>query len=938
MRPLRLWGPTAIAIVLASGVSTSARQPCTASSVPIPVTRANVALTETQEVYLGDAVAEHLERTYNIVRGEANDYLQRLGDRIVAELPPSGLQFRFTLVNMPEANAFATPGGRVYVSRKLVAFTRNEDELAGVVGHEIGHIITRQIAADFTAAFRRRLRVTSFGDREDIFEKYHRLVAATSVAASDRGHVGDDQYEADRVALLAVARAGFSPDAYVELWDRFNETNHNTGNLLSDLLGETRPASKRLREMLHSMNKVAAGCRAVTARSSEAFTSWQKRVIESRGDSEMSATRAVVREQRLEPPLHSDITALKFSPDGRYVLAQDDSSIYVLSRQPLAVLFRIDADDAQPAQFTPDSTKVVFSTSALRVEWWNIASHSHDGTFELVARDGAIESALSPDGRWFAYVNLAPAVGTFRIHLMDVQTGVDVFEKKISSVEGMYMVQYSRSLQDLEVFQLAFSPDGRYFVAGANSHVVAVDLSSKTDVKLADSVRDAFQRRFAFLGTDRLVTVDTKHPEQSAILRFPSGERLKTLTLAGRVTAATHGESLVVRPIQDWPVGLLDLTAGRITMAAKTPALDVYDDARVSELPNGDVGLFRGLTREPEASVTLPVSPLGALRGAGVSADLARVALSGRERGGVWDTVTGRRITHIRGFQGADIENPSTLYADFPARKEIRDGKLTLIDRMIARVDLTTGTSAGVLTIGAAAADLKSHYYVTLTPEQPDDWNRNITLEVRDIATSTVLWTRRFLNQPPWLFYDLASGRLVFEWDISSAEARAQIKADANLRAALDAPEMKVGASLLEVIELQDGKPAGRLLVSTGRTAAEDELGYYIRRIQAVASSGDVVVVLDRNNQAIVYSLSAGKRIGTLFGRFAVVSDAAGLLALQNAAGELQFYDSKTAARKADVHLGSPVRLARFSADGRQLLVVTADQVARLLDIEALSR
>jgi len=67
----------------------------------------------------------------------------------------------------------------------------------------------------------------------------------------------------------------------------------------------------------------------------------------------------------------------------------------------------------------------------------------------------------------------------------------------------------------------------------------------------------------------------------------------------------------------------------------------------------------------------------------------------------------------------------------------------------------------------------------------------------------------------------------------------------------------------------------------------------------------------------------------------AVVSDAAGLLALQNAAGELQFYDSKTAARKADVHLGSPVRLARFSADGRQLL---ADQVARLLDIEALSR
>jgi hypothetical protein len=938
MSALRSFGLFVLAVCLPGTSQTNVQRPCTASSIPIPVTKARVALTEVQEMDLGDAAAEHLERTYNVVHDDANEYLQQLGDRIVAELPPSGLRFRFTLVNLPSVNAFATPGGRVYVSRKLVAFANGEDELAGVLGHEIGHIITRQIAADLTEAFRQRLKVTDFGDRHDIFEKYHRLIDAPSVAARDSGHIEDEQYEADRVALLAVARAGFSPDAYVAFWDRFSGTNHNSGSFLSDLFAATRPESKRLREMLRSMEIVPAGCRAVTATSSDQFRQWQKRVIETTGGSEKTAMRAVLRERRLDPPLHSDINTLRFSPDGRFVLAQDDSSIYVLNRQPFTVLFRIDADDAWPAQFTPDSAKVVFSTYALRVERWDIASHARDGAFELVALQGAIESQLSADGRWLAYVDLAPAIGVFRIHLLEVETGSEVFKKEVSSVLGMFRVQASLlKSQDPDVFELAFSPDGRYFLAGANDHEVVVELSSKAEVKLPDSIRQALRQQFTFLGTDRLVTVDQKHSEQSAILRFPSGELLKKLPLGGRVTAATHGDALLLRPIKDWPVGLLDLAAGRVTLAAKTPALDAYDDARLSELPNGDVALFRAGRPEAEASVALPVSPLGTLKGASVSADLRRVALSGRDRGGVWDTTTGHRLVHVRGFTGADIEDESNLYADFPARKETRDGKPIAIERAIDRVDLATGSASDVLTVGEAVAELQSRYYATLTPEKPGELDRNVTFEVRDVAKTSPLWTRRFSSQPPWMFYDLASSRLIFEWDVASPDAKAQIKIDATLRSAAESPELKDGASLLEVIGLQDGKTLGRLLVATGRNAEQSARGYYIRKIQTVLSSDDAVVVLDKRNQAMVYSVATGKRLGTLFGRFATISERAGLIGLQNAAGVLQCYDSKTLEQKAELHLGSRIRMARFSADGRQLLLLTADQVVRLLDVDVLT-
>src|SRR5262245_31065655 len=99
MRALGVIGLTAV-LTFSSNVSTRGQQPCTASLVPIPVTKAKVALTEAQENDLGDAAAEHMERTYGVVHGEANDYLQHLGDRIVAELPSTNLHFRFTLVNL----------------------------------------------------------------------------------------------------------------------------------------------------------------------------------------------------------------------------------------------------------------------------------------------------------------------------------------------------------------------------------------------------------------------------------------------------------------------------------------------------------------------------------------------------------------------------------------------------------------------------------------------------------------------------------------------------------------------------------------------------------------------------------------------------------------------------------------------------------------------
>jgi predicted Zn-dependent protease len=101
-------------------------------------------ISEKTEQELGTEEAKKVEEGM----GFADDsgfapYLDQLGQRLAEHSPRKGITYQFHIVDMTEPNAFALPGGYVYVSRGLLALTNGEGELAGVVGHEIGHIAAR---------------------------------------------------------------------------------------------------------------------------------------------------------------------------------------------------------------------------------------------------------------------------------------------------------------------------------------------------------------------------------------------------------------------------------------------------------------------------------------------------------------------------------------------------------------------------------------------------------------------------------------------------------------------------------------------------------------------------------------------------------------------------------------------------------------------------
>src|SRR5262245_15615390 len=98
-----------------------------------------------EDVKLGQEVAKEAEKEFDLVTNrEANTYIAGLGQRLVSKAPNENkFPFTFKSVDQKEINAFALPGGPVYVNRGAIEAADNEAQIAGVIGHEISHVILR---------------------------------------------------------------------------------------------------------------------------------------------------------------------------------------------------------------------------------------------------------------------------------------------------------------------------------------------------------------------------------------------------------------------------------------------------------------------------------------------------------------------------------------------------------------------------------------------------------------------------------------------------------------------------------------------------------------------------------------------------------------------------------------------------------------------------
>jgi hypothetical protein len=914
-------GACAVAIPLAlSAAELNRQQPlpaCIATPLAAPA-EPNI-FSPAQENELGDALAERFEAELDVIEDDAlNAGLRRIGERLVRHLPPTELRIRFTLIDIPDANAFVLPGGRIYVTRKLVSFTRSEDELANVLAHELGHLLARQQTIQYTRLFKELAGVTSVTGRDDILAAYDKVMENAGRKPDLFGgerHEAREQMEADRLGLFVAAAAGYDPAAQATLFSRLAETGNVRRGFLSRLFGTATPDVRRLAELTRGIRTLPPGCQAAGAQPEPAaYRAWQVQVASFTGVAKRELLTGVVSRVQLAP-FRGEVSRLRFSPDGRYVLAQDAGGVTVLDADPLAVRFHIEAPGARPAQFSQDSAAVLVHDASLRIERWSVADRALADVHDLFRLKPCLDTALSPDGRVLACVDLDSD-----LTLLDVASAQPIVQQRsfhrTNDRDAYFEILAPPNVRRAGELTMRFSPDSRFFIAAhqafAGQQVFAYDFAAGAPITLRDRAR-AVVTGFAFLGADRFIAVDVQRPARSPVVRLPEGDVVAEVALPlGFIEAATDANYVLVRPHQQHALGVFDVEKRALVRTSATSAFDIRDGRYVVERGATDVGVVALDADRLVSQVTLPAVNLSLLRTSTVSPDFGWIALSERTRGVVWNAATGERVTYVRDFDGSFIDEKGTVYADLPAAGTQ--------PRSLMKFE---ASSRALANAGPIADPFTRQYGQWLMTLRPLPFGRyppeGMELVLRDVRSSTAAWARRFGKQlPDLVWFDAASDAIVVVWYADWPGGRDRVKQDAALRARVPLRDLE-GDYVLEIIDAETGRDRGRVFVETGRRSFA---------LTDAIVTGDRLLLSDTLGRVLHYSVSTGELIGSAFGGEPVVNAAGGMLAVDAGPGRIVFYDLATMKRRDELQFSRRVVHKSFNTDGSQLFVLTSDQVA----------
>jgi predicted Zn-dependent protease len=275
------------AVSVLVGGTVQAQQSCTVTLAPRTPAASNIFNIQ-QERILGDIEAKFVESKYHAAHDEQfAAHLDAVAGRVLAQFPGDLALVHVILIDTPAAESFSIGPERIYITRKMVALLRNDDELAGLLGHELGHIQTHENAIIVSQLFHEILGVNTVSDSEDILDKLRRMLDGVDrdtkllrkAAEIIERQEGIHQHEADHVALYASAAAGFSPQAYVELFERSTGTNGSSGSVLTDYFGATTSNLRRLREIQKTMRQLPRPCREMVPAASAEFRTWQAALV-----------------------------------------------------------------------------------------------------------------------------------------------------------------------------------------------------------------------------------------------------------------------------------------------------------------------------------------------------------------------------------------------------------------------------------------------------------------------------------------------------------------------------------------------------------------------------------------------------------------------------------------------------------------------------------
>jgi predicted Zn-dependent protease len=180
------------------------------------------AMTIQEERELGEKVLQEVRKIWPMVQDPTpREYIARIGNRILATMETQPFKYEFYVLNTPEINAFAVPGGKVFFNSGLIQMVESEDEIAGVMAHEIGHVVARHIARQSEQGL--KLGLATLGALLAGILLGPQAAAALGVTAQAASatvmlkYSRENEEESDYLGLRFMERAGYDPRAMVSM-------------------------------------------------------------------------------------------------------------------------------------------------------------------------------------------------------------------------------------------------------------------------------------------------------------------------------------------------------------------------------------------------------------------------------------------------------------------------------------------------------------------------------------------------------------------------------------------------------------------------------------------------------------------------------------------------------------------------------------------------
>lgn len=215
-------------------------------------------LSERDEIKLGNQIHTEVAKKYKLVDdGQAR--VNRIGQRVArASLRPR-LAYQFHIISDKELNAFATPGGHIYVTTALINLA-SDDELSSVLAHEVGHVVARHSLKTLEQTQMLGGIADLIGSVTGIAGDAAQQLGATAAQIVASGllsvHNREEEREADFLGVHAMAKAGFNTESMVTMFQKILNVGESNSSLLNEIFSDHPAVQERIDNTRYEINQM----------------------------------------------------------------------------------------------------------------------------------------------------------------------------------------------------------------------------------------------------------------------------------------------------------------------------------------------------------------------------------------------------------------------------------------------------------------------------------------------------------------------------------------------------------------------------------------------------------------------------------------------------------------------------------------------------------